>query len=147
MEEEKELRKKRSALTKEWLKSVGIELDSKYSYLHPRIYRTRRGKRYELHPTLTVKRHPNGLPQFYMVIGFSVGGKPFTTTLSRLVYCWYKGDIPEGWWDIDHIDGYTLNDQPDNLQLITHSENIKKRRYGGANQYKNSTNWDKKENA
>lgn len=144
--EEKELRKKRSALTKEWLQSVGIELDDRYSYMHPRIYRTKRGKRYEIHPTLLTKKHKYGLTQHYLVVGFSANGKSFTTTLSRLVYCWYHGDIPEGWWDIDHIDGDTMNNMPDNLQLITHSENIKKRRCGGANQYRNGTNWDKKDN-
>ena len=127
--EEKEVRKKRSALTKEWLKSVGIELDDRYSYIHP---------------TLLTKKHKYGITQHYLVVGFWANGKPFTTTLSRLVYCWYHGDIPEGWWDIDHIDGDTMNNMPDNLQLITHSDNIKKRRCGGANQYRNGTNWDKK---
>lgn len=49
------------------------------------------------------------------------------------VYAWYKGEVPAG-YDVDHIDGDTLNNDIDNLQLLTHDENIKKRGKG-QNQY------------
>ena len=49
------------------------------------------------------------------------------------IYAWYKGEVPAG-YDVDHIDNDTLNNDIDNLQLLTHEENIKKRG-GGKNQY------------
>lgn len=49
------------------------------------------------------------------------------------LYAWYKGEVPAG-YDVDHIDNNTLNNDIDNLQLLTHEENIKKRG-GGKNQY------------
>ena len=45
------------------------------------------------------------------------------------IYAWYKGEVPAG-YDIDHIDGDTLNNELDNLQLLTHAENLKKRGVG-----------------
>lgn len=44
----------------------------------------------------------------------------------RAVWEAFNGPIPEG-YDIDHIDGNPTNNSLDNLQAITHSENIKKR--------------------
>ena len=49
------------------------------------------------------------------------------------LYAWYKGEVPAG-YDVDHIDNDTLNNDLDNLQLLTHEENIKKRG-GGKNHY------------
>lgn len=43
-------------------------------------------------------------------------GKKESITEARLVYAWYKGDIPKN-TDIVHIDGNVLNNSPDNLML------------------------------
>lgn len=49
--------------------------------------------------------------------------------LHRLIYVWYKGDIPKG-YIVDHIDNNQLNNDPDNLQLLTRGENVKKNNNG-----------------
>ena len=59
--------------------------------------------------------------------------KSMIMSYHSFIYAWYKGEVPAG-YDIDHIDGDTLNNELDNLQLLTHDENIKKRGKG-QNQY------------
>ena len=49
--------------------------------------------------------------------------------LHRLIYVWYKGDIPKG-MIVDHVDNNQLNNDPDNLQLLTRGENVKKNNNG-----------------
>ena len=52
-----------------------------------------------------------------------------TMRRSQLVYMLKNGPIPEG-MDIDHIDGNSANDDPDNLRIVTpalNSRNRKKR--------------------
>lgn len=44
------------------------------------------------------------------------------TQLHRAVYSYCKGLIPEGDYDIHHIDRNKANNMPDNLQLLTRSE-------------------------
>lgn len=43
--------------------------------------------------------------------------------LARVVYKKYHGKIPKG-YDIHHIDGDRLNDEPDNLVALSHEEHI-----------------------
>lgn len=45
--------------------------------------------------------------------------------IHRLVYETFKGIIPKG-LVVDHIDGNRLNNTLDNLQLLTHGDNIRK---------------------
>lgn len=59
--------------------------------------------------------------------------KSVLMSFHSFLYAWYKGEVPAG-YDVDHIDNDTLNNDLDNLQLLTHKENIKKRG-GGKNQY------------
>ena len=48
-------------------------------------------------------------------------------------YLWFKGDIPHE-LDVDHIDNDKVNNHPDNLQLLTRAENLRKNGIG-RNQY------------
>lgn len=45
----------------------------------------------------------------------------------RIVWECYKGVIPDG-YEIDHVDNNPLNNSLDNLQLITHKENLSRRK-------------------
>lgn len=51
-----------------------------------------------------------------------VGGSP---TLHRILAHCFKGGIPEG-MVIDHLDGNKLNNDLDNIEIITHTENTKR---------------------
>lgn len=55
---------------------------------------------------------------------------PVTWRVHSLVYCTYKGVIPEG-LQVDHIDNTRYNQHVDNLQLLTPLENTRKSRESG----------------
>lgn len=46
--------------------------------------------------------------------------------LHRVLYAWFNGEIPDG-MVVDHIDGNSLNNDLDNLQLLPQTENIQRR--------------------
>lgn len=62
----------------------------------------------------------------YLIFGKSVtktvGGSP---TLHRILAHCFKGGIPEG-MTVDHLDGDKLNNDLDNLEIVTHAENTKR---------------------
>lgn len=62
-------------------------------------------------------------------------GKCATLPVSNLIWmcCNPDKEIKDG-FDIDHIDGNSLNDVPENLQCITRADNLAKRS-GARNQY------------
>lgn len=55
----------------------------------------------------------------------TVRGRKKTVMVSRFVYWWFNGDIPDG-YDVDHKDDDKSNDHPDNLQLLTPEDNWEK---------------------
>lgn len=64
---------------------------------------------------------------YYRFVGnYNLGRKHFL--VHRVVWEAFNGPIPEG-YDIDHIDGNPHNNALNNLQAITHQENLKKREF------------------
>lgn len=59
-------------------------------------------------------------------MSFCAKQKVYNIPLSRLVYVWHKGDIPDG-YVVDHIDNDSFNNSIDNLQILTVEENLAKR--------------------
>lgn len=105
-----------------------FEKDGKFFYT---------GKR-GIHPIniyISTKKHPYGKDIQYQLIALtsSITGKQSVFTYHAFLYAWYKGEVPAG-YDVDHIDGDTLNNSLDNLQLLTRKENLAKRR-GNVNQF------------
>ena len=45
--------------------------------------------------------------------------------LHIVIYAWYKGEVPLG-YDIDHVDNNSLNNNINNLELVTHAENMRR---------------------
>ncbi len=61
----------------------------------------------------------------YRLVKIIRQGRYFTVRAHRLVYEAWKGPIQEG-YEIDHINGDKSDNRPCNLDLVTHSENIKR---------------------
>ena len=82
----------------------------------------------ELKQSINVKHHKYGKDCIYALVfpwDFK-NGKRITMTVQRVVYLAFKGDIPDK-YDIDHIDGDSLNNLPSNLQAISRKQNLQKR--------------------
>lgn len=63
----------------------------------------------------------------YYAVGFSTDAKHYSITLQRLVYAYFKGDIPDG-YEIDHINADRLDNSLDNLRCLTVKENRQNKR-------------------
>ena len=63
---------------------------------------------------------------YYPGISFGYEGHNICLSLSKFLYAWFKGDVPEG-YVVDHIDNNHFNNVLDNLQLLTVRENLAKR--------------------
>ena len=47
--------------------------------------------------------------------------------LHTVIYAWYKGEVQLG-YDIDHLDNNPFNNNIDNLELVTHKENMRRKK-------------------
>lgn len=63
----------------------------------------------------------------YLTFGLCSGGRRLTHRANRLVWMSFFGQIPPG-MEVDHIDSNRQNNRLENLQLLTRSENNRKRR-------------------
>lgn len=117
----------------EWVKNnkitVSVEANSDTGMWEVHVWQIHRsGKLEELKQTISVKNHKYGKQCVYILVcpwDYETG-KRIPMTLQRIVYMYFKGDIPEK-FDIDHIDGDSLNNLPSNLQALTRKENLAKR--------------------
>ena len=76
--------------------------------------------------TLAERKHKYRPNKYYYKVTFSCKSKVYNIPLSRLVYVWYNGDIPDG-FVVDHINNDSFDNRPENLQLLTVGDNLKKR--------------------
>ena len=68
-------------------------------------------------------------PRYYRYYIYYKDGKSKQIAVHRLMWLYFKGDIPEG-YVVDHINNNSLDNRLDNLQLLTRSENTKKNSVG-----------------
>tara|TARA_R110002126_G_scaffold263275_1_gene406280 strand:- start:55 stop:528 length:474 start_codon:yes stop_codon:yes gene_type:complete len=71
----------------------------------------------------------------YSSVGLSNGGKMKSITVHQLMALTFLNHTPKKGLVIDHIDNNRLNNNIDNLQIITHRENISKDKKGGTSKY------------
>ena len=83
--------------------------------------------------------HLYGNDYVQLVTTIKIGDKTVCMPISNIVWIYYNDTIPAG-YEVDHIDENTLDNRIDNLQLLTPKENLRKRKFNGANQYINSKN-------
>ena len=90
---------------------------------------------------ISVDKHSYGDDYVKVLAHIKIEGKMITLPVSNIVWIYYNDIIPAG-YEVDHIDENTLDNRIENLQLLTPKENIRKRKFSGANQYINSKNCD-----
>lgn len=120
---------KRNEIKKDWLINQGIEV------VDDKIYRTGlNGEKKLLTESAIVRNHKLGKPlTYYIVSWYDRDAKTQRNFLvHRLIYAWNKGICPDD-VDIDHKDGDPSNNKFDNLQAISHKDNMKKRPGNGHN--------------
>lgn len=76
--------------------------------------------------TMACGKHKYRPDKYYPKVTFSTPGHMYNIPLSRLIYVWFVGDIPDG-MVVDHVDNDSYNNMPTNLQLLTVGENLEKR--------------------
>lgn len=59
----------------------------------------------------------------YRTLMLQENGVKYTFCEHRCVWVWFNGDIPNG-LEVNHIDANRENNKIENLELVTHSENI-----------------------
>ena len=59
----------------------------------------------------------------YRTLMVQENGIQYTFCEHRCVWTWFNGDIPDG-FEINHIDADRANNRIENLEMVTHSENI-----------------------
>lgn len=91
----------------------------------------------DVFPHIMTKAHKYGKTMRYQYYSLtdSRTGKSLSLPVSNLVWMYHhpNEEIPDG-YDIDHINGDSLDDRIENLQCITRKENLAKRK-GAKNQY------------
>ena len=75
----------------------------------------------------------------YPKVSFAYKQNQISIPLARLLYAWFKGDIPDG-YVVDHIDNNCQNNSLDNLQILTQEQNLIKRYLDNPNNNRNQ--WD-----
>ena len=80
----------------------------------------------EISVTLARGKHKYRPDKYYHKITYSFNRKVINIPLSRLIYVWFIGDIPDG-YVVDHINNDSFDNRPENLQLLTVGDNLKKR--------------------
>lgn len=90
----------------------------------------------------TELRKPHIQPFYHPVSGnayncvtvkVKIDGKYRFVVASNIIWVYFNGSIPEG-YDVDHINDVSTDNRLENLQLLTRTENIRKRG-PGKNQY------------
>lgn len=127
-------------LDRTFLESIGVkdvvwnEQDNNWDILKTNA----KGETVKSTKYLNVTKHEFGKDMVYELTCFYIKNKDghyyYSATVDAVAYAWHVGPRPIG-YDIDHIDGDTNNHRLENLQCITHKENIRKR-FRMANQWK-----------
>ena len=99
--------------------------ENNYGVIGLDVYSYKRGER-KLKPQIIGPNHKYGKSCKYVFYGLYLNGKFYQVGLHNIIYAWYKGEVPIG-YEVDHLDGDTFNNSPENLELVTRAENIHRR--------------------
>ena len=118
-------------------------IDNGYFVEGDKVFKQCNSKRWgngvkEIKQHTIINKNKYGKGKKYICVGLIIkrindGKRQISFCLHNVIYAWYKGEVPLG-YDVDHIDNNSLNNNIDNLQLLTHEENLKRRSIKGVNQ-------------
>ena len=106
--------------------------ENHYGVIGLDVYSYKRDER-KLKPHINREYHKYGKNREYVFYDLYFNGKQRKIYLHNIIYAWYKGKVPLG-YEVDHLDGDTFNNSPENLELVTHAENVRRQSLH-ANQY------------
>lgn len=108
----------RQYLTEEDLQNTTIA-----QFRNSPYYATTDGRIFNLSKNIEMRQEKSG--NYYRITTqYNLKGKHFL--VHRLIWEAFNGPIPKG-YDIDHLDGNPANNNLNNLEMVTHKENIKRR--------------------
>ena len=125
-----------AALTREQLEEMGIvsvtwDPEHQEYWIDRLWYKNKHGadsvkihKRLKITTVRGKRKYTQG--KAYPALSFFWNGKNRSFSLSKFVYAWFKGAVPEG-YVVDHKDNNPFNNTLDNLQLLTKQANNIKR--------------------
>ena len=130
-------------ITREWLEGLGItDIDS-----NGQIWKGQFPMKY----SKIWARHKYGKDKFYYCINVydkdyyqeqmikwkegklkqrPTGVKPYL--VHRIIWAWFYGETPEHGYDVCHKDDDPTNNSIDNLQVLSHGDNIRNRKIAGS---------------
>ena len=113
-------------------------IDDGYFVEGDKVFRNTSKSVKEIKQHLITNKHKYGLDKSYRYVCLNIKKirehKRLHFKLHNVIYAWYKGEVPIG-YEVDHIDGDSLNNNIDNLELVTHEENIRRCQNKGTNQW------------
>lgn len=87
-------------------------------------YATKDGRIFNMSKKIEMRQEKTG-DYYRITTQYNLKGKHFL--VHRMIWEAFNGEIPDG-YDIDHLDGNPSNNALDNLEMVTHQENIKRRK-------------------
>ena len=106
--------------------------ENHYGVIGLDVYSYKHGER-KLKSHINGQDRKYGKNREYVFYDLYFNGKQRRIYLHNIIYAWYKGKVPLG-YEVDHLDGDTFNNSPENLELVTHAENVRRQSLH-ANQY------------
>ena len=104
-------------------------IDNGYSVEGEKLYRQFSNGIKEIKPRVITRKIKYGLDKSYCYVFLRIKRygehKRLHLRLHTVIYAWYKGEVPLG-YDIDHVDNNPINNNIDNLELVTHAENMRR---------------------
>ena len=116
-------------ISRQFLTDLGLTSITFDDYGPSNLYRnTKKGPTIVRRHIVTTK-HKYGKDLAYMYFSLMFSGKVYNIPAADIAFLLYHPEydaIPYG-YEVDHIDDNPFNNNVDNLQLLTHLENIRKR--------------------